>query len=446
MSTTDHIDAAPSTTTAAPSRRKVRRAAISGFFGSALEYYDFLIYGSASALIFGRLFFPDAGATGTLLSIATFGVAYVVRPLGAVLWGHIGDRFGRRRALVLTIALMGIATFLIGLLPTFETIGWAAPTLLVLLRLVQGLSAGGESPGSTSLTVEHAPDRHRAWYTSFTMSGMQFGIALGSLVFIPIALLPEDALTSWGWRIPFLASGVLTVVAYLLRRKLDEPETFTAMQAENGRARLPIAVLLKDHWRTTIRVLCLSTINIVGTIFNVFALAYGSENGVPSAVMLAVVSLGNLVAVVMAPVAGRLSDRFGRRPLFIIGSLGASVFITLLFVAIDAGDIPMIYLTGIIGIGVFYCIPITVGATWYPEQFPAKVRYTGMAVGLMLGILLAGFAPAFAQGMGAGGANWLPAVLLCGGASVVSSVVALFAPETFRVAKDLLGVKAAAKR
>lgn len=430
---------------AAASRQKVRRAAISGFFGSALEYYDFLIYGSASALIFGRLFFSDSGATATLLSIATFGVAYVVRPFGAVLWGHIGDRFGRRLALVLTIALMGVATFAIGLLPTFETIGWAAPTLLVLLRLLQGLSAGGESPGSTSLTVEHAPDAHRAWYTSFTMSGMQFGIALGSLVFIPIALLPEEALYSWGWRLPFLASGVLTIIAYLLRRKLDEPETFTAMREEGTRAKLPIAVLLKDHWRTTVRVLFLSTINIVGTIFNVFALAYGAQNGVPSAVMLAVVSLGNLVAVVMAPVAGRLSDRFGRRPLFIIGSLGASVSIALLFVAIDAGDIPLIYLFGILGIGVFYCIPITVGATWYPEQFPAACRYTGMAVGLMLGILLAGFAPAVAQGMGAGGTNWLPAIVLCGGASLISSAVALFAPETFRVPKALLGRPAAGR-
>ncbi|MGN7799028.1 MFS transporter [Leifsonia sp. 22587] len=420
---------------------KVRRAALSGFFGSALEYYDFLIYGSASALIFGRLFFPESGASATLLSVATFGVAYVARPFGAVLWGHIGDRFGRRRALVLTIALMGVATFLIGLLPTYESIGWAAPALLVFLRLVQGLSAGGESPGSTSLTVEHAPEGRRAYYTSFTMSGMQFGIALGSLVFIPIALLPESALFSWGWRIPFLASGVFTIVAYLLRRKLEEPETFISMRDEGERARLPIAVLLKDHWRTTARVLLLSTINVVGTIFNVFALSYGSQHGIPSAVMLAVVSFGNLAAMVMSPIAGRLSDRWGRRTPFVIGSIGSTLCIALLFVAIDAGNIPLIYLFGVLGIGVFYAIPITVGATWYPEQFPAACRYTGMAVALMLGILLSGFAPAIAQGFGANGANWGPAILLCAAVALVSSVVALIAPETYRVTKDLLGVK-----
>lgn len=423
----------------AQSTVKVRRAAISGFFGSALEYYDFLVYASASALIFGRLFFPDAGATGTLISIATFGVAYVVRPFGAVLWGHIGDRYGRKLALILTIALMGVATFVIGLLPTFETIGWAAPILLVAIRLLQGLSAGGESPGSTSLTVEHAPDRRRAFYTSFTMSGMQFGIAMGSLVFIPVALLPEEQLLSWGWRIPFLLSGVLTVIAYLLRRKLDETESFSDMRSKGDRAKLPIAVLLKDHWRTVLRVLFLSSINIVGTLFNVFVLAYGTGNGIPSAVMLAVVTLANLTAVIAAPLIGLLSDRWGRRPVFLIGVVGAAACMMLLFTSIDAQNIAGVFAAGIIGIGVFYCMPITVGATWYPEQFPTTVRYTGMAVGLMLGILLAGFAPAAAQAAGADSTLWWPAGLICCVAAAVSALVAVFAPETHRVTKAELG-------
>lgn len=423
----------------AQSNAKVRRAAISGFFGSALEYYDFLVYASASALIFGRLFFPEAGATGTLISIATFGVAYVIRPFGAVLWGHIGDRYGRKLALMLTIALMGVATFIIGLLPTFETIGWAAPILLVAIRLLQGLSAGGESPGSTSLTVEHAPARRRAFYTSFTMSGMQFGIAMGSLVFIPVALLPEDQLLSWGWRIPFLLSGVLTVVAFFLRRKLDETEAFSDMRTKGSRAKLPIAILLHSHWRTVIRVLFLSSINIVGTIFNVFVLAYGTGNGIPSAVMLAVVTLANLTAVVAAPIIGALSDRWGRRPVFIVGVFGAAICMVALFAAIDAQNIPAVFAAGIAGIGVFYCMPITVGATWYPEQFPTKVRYTGMAVGLMLGILLAGFAPAAAQAAGADSTMWWPAALICAGAAAVSAVAAFMAPETFRVPKAELG-------
>ncbi|MBQ3358886.1 MAG: MHS family MFS transporter [Microbacterium sp.] len=421
------------------SNTRVRRAAVSGFFGSALEYYDFLIYASASALIFGRLFFPEAGATGTLIAIATFGVAYVVRPFGAVLWGHIGDRYGRKLALVLTIALMGVATFVIGLLPTFEAIGWAAPILLVFIRLLQGLSAGGESPGSTSLTVEHAPDGRRAFFTSFTMSGMQFGIAMGSLVFIPVALLPGEELLSWGWRIPFLLSGILTLIAFFLRRKLDETESFSNMRSEGRRAKLPIAILLHSHWRTVLRVLLLSSINIVGTIFNVFVLAYGTGNGIASALMLTVVTLANLTAVVAAPLIGALSDRWGRRPVFIIGVVGAAASMVALFMFIDSGNIAGIFAAGILGIGVFYCMPITVGATWYPEQFPTKVRYTGMAVGLMLGILLAGFAPAAAQAAGADSTMWWPAALICAGAAGISAIVAFVAPETYRVSKSDLG-------
>ncbi|WP_030752854.1 MFS transporter [Streptomyces sp. NRRL S-31] len=424
----------------APRSRKIRRAAVSGFFGSALEYYDFLIYGSAAALVFGKIFFPDAGATGTLLSIGTFGVAYVARPFGAVLWGHLGDKLGRRLALILTISLMGVATFAIGLLPSYGTIGVTAPILLVLLRLLQGLSAGGESPGSTSLTMEHAPENRRAYYAGFSMSGMQLGMGLGSLVFLPLAALPEQQLLTWGWRLPFLLSGVLTVVAYLLRRKVEEPEVFTGMQERQERASLPIATLLREYWVATLRVAICSTINVVGTIFTVFALAYATDAAdISRPVMLTVVSLGNLGAVVMAPLVGRLSDRIGRKPVFVLGALGSSLSLFVLFDAIDAGNTPLVFAAGIIGTGVFFIMPVGVGAAYYPEQFPAQVRYTGMAVGLMLGLLASGFAPALAQGLSAGESTWHPTVWICVGISVLASIAVLSGPETYRVPTNQLG-------
>ncbi|MFI7120360.1 MFS transporter [Amycolatopsis sp. NPDC049868] len=427
-------------TTAVERARNARRAAVSGFFGSALEYYDFLIYGSAAALVFTKVFFPASGGAGTLLSIGTFGVAYIARPFGAVLWGHVGDKLGRRTALVLTIGLMGVATFAIGLLPSYATIGVAAPILLVVLRLVQGLSAGGESPGSSSLTVEHAPDGKRAFYAGFSMSGMQLGMALGSLVFVPVAALPQEQLLSWGWRLPFLLSGPLTLIAYLLRRKLEEPEVFTGMRQRDERAPLPIMTLLREHWVTTLRVAVCSGINVVGTIFNVFALTYATGAAdVPKPVMLAVVSLGNLGAVVVAPLAGWLSDRIGRKPVFVLGALGSSVSLFVLFSAIDAGNITLVFVAGVVGISVFYIMPVGVGAAYYPEQFPAQVRYTGMAVGLMLGLLASGFAPALAQAISTGASTWLPSVWICVGIAVLASIAAVAGPETYRTPTAHLG-------
>jgi MFS family permease len=426
----------------APTTRNARRAAVSGFFGSALEYYDFLVCATAAALVFNHLFFPKAGETGTLLSIGTFAVAYVARPFGAVLWGHIGDRLGRRYTLVLTIVVMGASTFLVGCLPTYDQIGIFAPVLLIVLRLFQGLSAGGESPGASSLTVEHAPPGRRAFYTGFAMSGLQAGISLGSMVFVPLTLLPPEQLFSWGWRLPFLISGVLTVVAYMLRRKLDETEVFAEMEESGERARMPILVLVRDHWAATLRVTICCTINVVSSIFNVFALSYATGTAhIPQSFMLIVVTVGNALAIVLAPVSGWLSDRVGRRPVFIVGALASSSLMFAVFAAIEAGNLPLLLASGTLAIGVFNIMPIAVGAAWYPEMFPPKVRYTGMAVGLMLGVLAAGFAPVIAQAFNTGHGTPWPAAWVCLGVGVLAAASALTGPETYRVPTDELGKK-----
>src|SRR3954471_15768069 len=216
------------------------KAALASWIGSVLEYYDFFIYGTAAALVFGKVFFPDSDpATGTLLSFATYGVGYVARPIGAFFMGHIGDKHGRKRVLLLTVTLMGIATFLVGCLPSYNSIGIWAPVLLVALRLLQGFSASGEQSGANSLSLEHAPEHRRAFFTSFTLSGTQAGLIIATAVFLPIGAMPEDQLLSWGWRVPFWLSAVVVVVGLLIRRRLEEPPASREEAANAAVAKVP---------------------------------------------------------------------------------------------------------------------------------------------------------------------------------------------------------------
>jgi len=204
-----------------------KKAAISAWIGSALEYYDFFIYGTAAALIFPKIFFPSGNsAAATIASLATFGVAYVARPIGSFIMGHVGDKYGRKNVMVITLFGMGLATFLIGVLPTYEQIGFAAPLLLLILRLCQGLAVSGEQSGATSMTLEHAPANRRAFFSSFTLAGTQGGSILATAIFIPIAAMAPDSLLSWGWRIPFLLSAVVMVVGWWIRRTLHETPAF----------------------------------------------------------------------------------------------------------------------------------------------------------------------------------------------------------------------------
>jgi MFS family permease len=423
---------------------KPRQAAVAAWIGSALEYYDFFIYGTAAALVFNKVFFPDSDpATGTLLAIATFGVGYAARPVGAFVLGHVGDKFGRKRVLVFTLMLMGVATFLVGCLPTYDQVGVLAPVLLVVLRLMQGLSAAGEQAGANSMTLEHAPPHRRAYYTSFTLSGTQAGQILATAAFLPVAAMPEDALLAWGWRVPFWASALVVVVGYVIRRRLAETPVFERQVATDAVARLPVVDLFRDHWRDVLRVVLAAVIASVSTIFTVYALSYAVNTvGLERTPMLWVGVLANVVALAALPLWAAFADRIGRKPVFIAGSLGSAALMFAYLGAISAGNYPMIFLVGIVMFGVVYSATNGIWPSFYGEMFTARVRLSGMAIGTQIGFAIAGFSPTIAAALdGEDGTNWVPVAILVAALCLVNVLAVASARETYRVPTERLGTR-----
>ncbi|WP_329544457.1 MHS family MFS transporter [Streptomyces sp. NBC_01356] len=420
-----------------------RKAAMAAWIGSALEYYDFFIYGSAAALIFPKVFFDESDpATATLLSLGTFGVAYAARPVGALFLGHFGDRVGRKKIMVFTLILMGLSTFLIGCLPTRDQVGGLAPVLLVLCRVLQGISAAGEQASANSMTLEHAPPNRRGFFTSFTLSGTQGGQLLATLVFLPVAALPEDQLLSWGWRIPFWASVAVAVVGFVIRRTLQETPAFTQQAATEGVARLPLAILFREHWADVLRVVGAALIASVSTIFTVWALAYGTSDsvGLSRSQMLWVGALANLAALGAIPLWAKLSDRIGRRPVFLVGAVGSAIMMFVYLWAISTGSYPLILVLGIVTFGIVYSAANGVWPSFYGEMFSTRVRLSGMAIGTQIGFAVAGFAVTFAaQIAGPDGDDWSSVALFTAALCVLPVVAALTARETHKVPTEQLG-------
>ncbi|MDE1181905.1 MFS transporter [Paraburkholderia sp.] len=423
-------------------------AAFSSWIGSALEYYDFFIYAMAAALVFGKVFFPAGDPKlSTVAAFATFGVGYVARPLGAFFMGHIGDKFGRKRILTSTLLLMGLSTFLIGLLPTYSQIGIASPILLVCLRLLQGLSASGEQAGATSLALEHAPDNRRGFVSSFSLSGTSMGFVLATLAFLPLSALPDQALLSWGWRIPFLLSAVVISAGLWVRRRLPETPVFEAEVSRHASPDAPVAELFRTQTPDVFRVVFGALYSVVSSIFSVFLLSYAvNDMHIPRTRMLLLFVAMNVVSLAVVPLWGMVSDRIGRRPVFAVGTLGSAAFLWPTFWAISHGDVLLACVFGFVVMSVFYSASNAVWPSFSGEMFATRVRLSGVAIGSQIGITLGGFAPTLGAALLKSGPNgWVPVAELVSAAAIVATLAALTARETHNVPLDQLGSACAAR-
>jgi len=311
--------------------RQPKRAAASGWIGSALEYYDFFIYATAASLVFPEIFFPSQNPTVAIIaSLATYGVGYVARPIGALVLGHWGDTHGRKNVLLLCMFLMGFSTMAVGLLPTYQHVGILAPALLVILRLIQGFAVAGEISGASSMILEHSPFGRRGYYASFSLQGVQAGQILAAAVFLPLAAyMPSDAFNNWGWRIPFLLSVVVIIAGYIIRRKVHETPAFENEEEQGTVPRTPIVQAFTESWPDILRVACMALMNVIPVVAAIFGAAYAVQPaygiGFSKEVYLWIPVIGNIIAVGIIPFVGALSDKIGRRPPMIVGSLSAAL-------------------------------------------------------------------------------------------------------------------------
>jgi MFS family permease len=427
-----------------------KKAAASGWIGSALEYYDFFIYAQAAALVFPNIFFAKGDPQVAIVSsLALFGVGYVARPLGAFFLGHWGDTHGRKNVLVLCMLLMGGSTFLVGVLPTYNAIGIWAPLLLVILRLIQGFAVGGEISGASAMIVEHAPFGRRGYFASFTLQGVQAGQIIAAAVILPLsALLPKSAFESWGWRIPFLLSVVVVIAGYIIRRRVDETPAFQEEASHGEVPKAPIVQAVRESGPDMLRVICMALMNAIPVATTVFGATYATNDaygiGFSTATYLWISVVGNAVAICLIPFVGNWSDRIGRRPLLIAGALssGALSYLYLYFVSQD--NVVMAFVTAILMWGIVYQGYNAVFPAFYQELFPTRTRVTAFAVSQNIGTAITAFLPSIYAAVAGPGSN-VPLIVgtFTFGCAVIAAIAAFSARETFRVHMNDLGVKGA---
>jgi MHS family shikimate/dehydroshikimate transporter-like MFS transporter len=413
----------------------MRRIVWSSVIGTAVEWYDFLIYAVATALVFNKLFFPVADpALATIAAFGTYAVGFLARPLGAAIFGHLGDKHGRKAMLASTIIIMGLGTFCIGLLPTYEQIGLAAPILLVLLRFLQGIGIGGEWGGAVLMVVENAPAKKRGLFGSLVQVGNPIGNLAALGIFAIASQMPENDFITWGWRIPFLLSILLIGVGLFIRLRLEETPAFRQLKAKHEVARMPVVEIFTHHRRPFFTAVGLKIAEIsYASIASVFVISYATQKlGMPRATILNGVMASSFIALFSIPFFGWLSDKWGRKTMFYLSCLFCMGFAFPMFSLLDTKDPWIVTATVVVAISFGQMVMFGIGAPFYSELFTARLRYSGASLGFQIGAAISGgLTPFVAASLmtWSGGATWPISIYLivC---ALITAYATYKAPET----------------
>ncbi|OCG06931.1 MFS transporter [Gilliamella sp. wkB178] len=429
-------------------KASIRRVVISSWIGNTIEFYDFLLYGLASALVFSKIFFPTISPLAAMLaSFATFGVGFIARPLGGIFFGHMGDTLGRKITLLITLGGMGISTFLVGCLPTYEQIGVWAPIFLVILRFMQGFLVGGEWGGAMLMVVESAPPNRRGLLGAIPQTGGFSGQLLATGVFAFMVMLPEDQLLSWGWRIPFWLSVALVILGLYMRRRLDETPVFQQIQKEQKKEKKkeasPVIEVIKHQWRSIVLIMFLRLAESVPFFLaTVFAVSYATSTlNIERQTILNVVMATCVISFGTHAFFGALSDKVGRRPIYIFGALFSAAMAFPFFWLLESGSFFLMVLGYMLLINIGHNSINSVQPSFFTELFGPKVRYSGASIGAQLGAIVAGgFTPFIAKSLSAAfNDGWVPVATYVVIAALIGCIAAIRAPETSKrdLTKDI---------
>ena len=419
----------------------VAKLAVASTIGTIIEAYDFVLYGTVAALVFDKLFFPDAAPViATLAAFATFGVGFLARPVGGAIFGHYGDKVGRKKMLVLALVIMGVATVLIGALPGYDSIGIWAPILLVTLRLIQGAALGGEWGGAVLMVTEYAPKGKRGFYGSWPQIGFAGGLAISTtIIWIMSTSLSDAAFQSWGWRVPFFASALLVGVGLYIRLRIEETPAFTALEERQEREKAPAVEVFKEHPKNMLRAIGMRfSENITFYMLITFSLTYAEDTlKIDRNVMLAAIVICAVVSCAVIPFYGALTDRVGRRRVFLWGAI-ASIFCALAyFPLLQTGSALVIVLAFVIVMNTAHDAQYATEASYFSELFPTRIRYSGISISAQLGGVFAGaFAPLIATALLDVSGIWLVTAYFTA-MCAVSAIAAYFSPETYKA--DFMG-------